>query len=95
MTTTSSKQSPRPLGKLKNIGKKLESRLKEAGINSEKELRKVKPAGAHNKIQSLYPNETLPVCYYLYSFEGALRDLHWDAIGERRKTQLRKEIGKD
>ncbi|WP_197714623.1 TfoX/Sxy family DNA transformation protein [Nitrosomonas supralitoralis] len=44
-------------------------------------------------IKERYPNETLPVCYYLYSFEGALTDEHWDEIGEHRKQQFKAQIG--
>jgi hypothetical protein len=40
-----------------------------------------------------FPAETLPVCYYLYSFEGALSDKHWDDIGEKRKRELKEKIG--
>jgi DNA transformation protein len=32
------------------------------------------------------------VCYYLYSFEGALTGKHWDEIGAHRKQQLEAEI---
>ena len=78
----------RKLTELKNIGKKIAGRLNEVGIFSENELRKVGPVGAHNMIKEKYPAETLPVCYYLYSFEGALSDKHWDDIGEKRKRVL-------
>jgi DNA transformation protein len=44
-------------------------------------------------IKEKYPAETLPVCYYLYSFEGTLDDKHWDDIGEKRKRELREKIG--
>lgn len=57
---------------LKNIGKKIASRLNEVGIFSEDNLRLVGAVGAHRMIKERHPNETLPVCYYLYSFEGAL-----------------------
>jgi DNA transformation protein len=30
----------------------------------------------------------MPVCYYLYSLEGALRGKHWDALGESVKRSL-------
>ncbi|WP_442906318.1 TfoX/Sxy family DNA transformation protein [Halomonas sp. GT] len=50
-------------------------------------------AGAHQRIREMYPEERLPVCYYLYSFEGALTDTHWNKIGEHRKRQLRAQIG--
>jgi DNA transformation protein len=82
----------RNLTELKNIGRKIAGRLNEVGIFSEDDLRRVGAVGAHRLIKERYPGETLPVCYYLYAFEGALHDRHWDAIGEERKTQLRAGI---
>jgi len=46
-----------------------------------------------SRIKEKHPNETLPVCYYLYSFEGALSDKHWDEISEQIKQQLRAQVG--
>jgi len=83
----------RKLTDLKNIGKKIAGRLNEVGIFSEDELRVVGPVEAHRMIKEIYFDETLPVCYYLYSFEGALNDIHWDEIGEKRKQELKAEIG--
>ncbi len=77
---------------LKNIGKKIASRLNEVGIFSEDNLRLVGAVGAHRMIKERHPNETLPVCYYLYSFEGALTGKHWGEIGEHRKKQLKAQI---
>ena len=84
----------RSLTELKNIGKKIAARLNEAGIYSEEELRSIGPVEAHKMIRENHPDETLPVCYYLYSFEGALLDKHWDAIGEERKRELKRGISK-
>jgi DNA transformation protein len=78
----------RELIELKNIGKKIAGRLNEIGIFSEKELREIGPLGAYKMIKEKYPAETLPVCYYLYLFEGALSDQHRDDIGEKRKREL-------
>ena len=78
---------------LRNIGKRIAGRLNEVGIYSEDDLRRVGAVGAHRMIKERYPDETLPVCFYLYSFEGALTDKHWDEIGERRKQQLKSQIG--
>ena len=83
----------RNLTDLKNIGTTIASRLNEVGIFSEDELRLVGAAEAHRMIKATFPNETLPVCYYLYSFEGALTDKHWHEIGEKRKQQLKAQIG--
>lgn len=82
----------RELGELKNLGKKIVSRLNEVGISSEKKLRSVGAIKAHQMIRKKYPDETLAVCYYLYSFEGALLDVHWNKIGEKRKRELRSKI---
>ncbi len=84
--------SDRELVALKNIGKKIASRLEKAGIHDESDLRAVGAVEAHRRIRALFPHETLPVCYYLYAFEGALTDTHWDAIGDERKQALRAQI---
>lgn len=83
----------RKLIDLKNIGKKIAARLNEVGIFSEDELRVAGAVNAHRMIKEKYPDESLPVCYYLYSFEGALRDQHWNDIGENIKQALKEKIG--
>ncbi len=83
----------RKLTDLRNIGNKIAARLNEVGISCEDELRQVGAVGAHRMIKEKHPNETFPVCYYLYSFEGALSDKHWDELSERRKQQLRAQVG--
>jgi DNA transformation protein len=83
----------RRLTDLKNIGKKIAGRLNEVGIFSENELRLAGAVAAHRMIKKKYPEETLPVCYYLYSFEGALTDRHWNEIGEERKQELKAQSG--
>jgi DNA transformation protein len=82
----------RKLTDLKNIGKKIAGRLNEVGVFSENDLRKIGSVKAHRTIKMKYPNETLPICYYLYSFEGALRDKHWDDIGAKKKRELKNQI---
>ncbi|VAW87639.1 hypothetical protein MNBD_GAMMA16-1721 [hydrothermal vent metagenome] len=77
---------------LRNIGTKIAGRLNEAGIFSEEELRFYGAIEAHKMIKKNHPNETLPVCYYLYSFEGALCNKHWNEIGEEKKKKLKRGI---
>ena len=48
---------------------------------------------AYRRLCSKYPDQTLPVCYYLYSLEAALRDVHWDQLTGEQKKQLRREAG--
>ncbi len=83
----------RKLTELKNIGKKIAERLNEVGIFSEDDLRVFGAVEAHRMIKEKHPSETLPVCYYLYAFEGALCDKHWGEIGDKRKRELKEQIG--
>ena len=83
----------RNLTDLKNIGKTIAERLNEVGIYSDDDLRKVGAVGAYSLIKDKHPSETLAVCYYLYSFEGALTDKHWNELGEKRKQQLKAQVG--
>lgn len=82
----------RKLIELKNIGTKIAGRLNEVDIFTEDELRFFGAVKAHKMIKEKHPDEVLPVCYYLYSFEGALCDKHWDNIDEKRKHDLKKKI---
>lgn len=77
---------------LKNIGNKLASRLNEVGIFCEDELKEFGAVKVHQMIQKKYPDERLPVCYYLYSFEGALNNIHWNDVDTRKKEELKKAI---
>lgn len=76
---------------VKNIGVKLASRLDKVGIHSTAELKKFGIGNVYKKM-SLEFQEKLPVCYYLYSLEGAVLGLHWDKIPKNRKIELLKEI---
>jgi DNA transformation protein len=83
----------RKLTDLRNIGKKIAGRLNAVGIYTEDELRAAGAVKAHRMIVKAYPEETLPVCYYLYSFQGALDDKHWNDIGIERKHALKESLG--
>jgi DNA transformation protein len=76
----------RNLTDLKNIGKTIAGRLNEVGIVSEDDLKLVGFVSAHRLIKERHPSETLAVCYYLYSFEGALTDMHWNELDIKKKT---------
>lgn len=76
----------------KNIGATIEKRLNEIGIFTLADLAETTPAEAYKKICRNCPGKTFPVCYYLYSLEGALLNTHWDDIPPERKEELRKKI---
>jgi len=44
-------------------------------------------------IKEKHASETLAVCYYPYSFDGALSDRHWNDIGDERKAELKSGLG--
>lgn len=76
------------LTELKNIGKTVASRLHELGITNEGELKKLGAAKAYIWLSEQYPDKHLPVCYYLYSLEGAIQNRHWDDFSDSEKTEL-------
>ena len=86
------KSSSNDLSSLKNIGPTIQKRLQEIGIHSKKELKNIGPALAYQKIQSKNPEKTIPVCYYLYSLQGALENKHWDDISENKKQKLLDQV---
>jgi len=78
---------------LRNLGQKIIRKLGEIGIYSEGDLRRVGISEAYLLMQK-NEEKRLPVCYYLYSLEGALEDKHWDEISDKKKTDLLKLVGK-
>lgn len=81
------------MDELRNIGATIAKRLNEVGILSEHDLCSIGAVEAHRRIRNKHPEKSLPVCYYLYSFEAALRDVHWDDLPESRKRALRDQLG--
>ena len=77
---------------LKNIGATVAKNLSLIGIKTRADLARVTPVGAYLHLCSSFPNKTWPVCYYLYSLEGALRDQHWDDLPDGVKDELVGEV---
>jgi DNA transformation protein len=78
---------------LKNIGPTIEKRLGTVGIENAEQLARVGPVEAWRRISRASPGVTVPVCYYLYSLEGALRGVHWDRLPGSVKARLCREAG--
>ena len=76
---------------LRNIGATVAQRLHEIGIRTKDDLERVGAVTAYCEIKHRHPEARTPLCYYLYSLEGALRDQHWDDIGENVKKALRND----
>ncbi|MCV0366190.1 MAG: TfoX/Sxy family protein [Nitrosopumilus sp.] len=88
------KKTKSELSGLKNIGATIEKRLNEIGIYSKKDLQKMGAVKAYKKIKQKNSDKTIPVCYYLYSFQGALEEKHWNDISEKTKKNLLQKINK-
>lgn len=76
----------------KNIGITIEKYLNEIGIFTLADLAETTSVKAFIKIRELHPEKTIPVCYYLYSLEGALLNLHWNDIPSELKEELKDKI---
>lgn len=81
------------LTKLRNIGATVATRLKAIEILTRDDLERMGPVRAYQEMQRANPGVTLPRCYYLYSLEGALRDVHWNDLPEPLKQKLSTEAG--
>jgi DNA transformation protein len=84
----------RSLADARNIGAAIAQRLNGIGIVSLADLACMTPAGAYRALCERYPEQRFPVCYYLYSLQGALLDVHWNDLPGEVKAELRKQAGK-
>jgi DNA transformation protein len=73
---------------LVNIGPTIADRLEQIGIKTVADLRRVTPAGAYKLVKANSPGKTTPVCYYLYSLQGALDGVHWNDLPKEVKEKL-------
>ncbi|MCI0332858.1 MAG: TfoX/Sxy family protein [Planctomycetes bacterium] len=81
------------LNGLTNIGPTIAARLEAVGIKTVADLRRAGgPAGAYNLLKANSSGKTVPVCYYLYSLQGALDRVHWDALTKKAKRKLLRQI---
>jgi len=82
-----------PLLGLKNIGPTIAARLAAVGVRTVGDLRALRPAEAYRRLRAANPGKTIPVCYYLYSLQGALDGVSWEALPQSTKEWLLGEIG--
>lgn len=84
----------KPLTSYINLGPGIVSNLKKVDIHTLDDIRTVGPVGVYLRLKKKYPKKVWPVCYYLYSLQGALTDTYWDDISERNKKELLRAIGR-
>ena len=74
------------LSALRNLGKKMEDRLKSVGISTAEELKSVGSKEAFIRLKTLDPK----VCtVHLYSIEGAICDIDYNQLPEDVKKDLK------
>jgi DNA transformation protein len=83
----------RTLLELKNIGKTVAYKLHELGVSDESELKKMGSVNAYRCLSRQSQGKRLPVCYYLYSLEGAIQNKHWNELSDQEKADLRRAAG--
>src|SRR3972149_4618474 len=80
----------RSLAQLPTLGPTIVQRLAGAGIRSRQNLARVGPARAYRQLCA-NAGGRLPVCYYLYSLEAALRGIPWTAPSTGGTQRLRRD----
>jgi len=83
--------SDRHLKGLANIGPTIAARFKEVGITTVGDVRRVGVVRAYRMVRDRNPDKHIPVCYYLYSLQGALQGVHWNALSEQTKRKLNRQ----
>lgn len=79
----------------KNIGTTILKRLNNIGFYTFADLAEMTPAKAYKNMSENNPEKTLPICYYLYSLQGALLDIHWNNLPQDLKSDLLKQVGRE
>ena len=82
-----------PLHGARNIGATIAARLAAIGIHTIGDLRRITPARAYQMLQQQHPGQHLPLCYYLYSLQGALDNSDWRKLTPACKAQLKSAAG--
>jgi TfoX C-terminal domain len=77
----------------RNIGPTVAKRLASIGITNIAALAQLGAPAAYRRMAEQAAPQRLPVCYYLYSLEGALQDRHWDDFTANEKMLLRQKTG--
>ncbi len=82
----------RPIAQLKGLGPKSSQWLAEIDIHTEADLRAVGAIEAWHRLRFVRGKQV--TLNALYAMEAALRDIHWRALPEEVKTELRAAVTK-
>lgn len=74
------------LTSLRNIGKELERKLKEVGIETAEELKRIGSKEAFARLKLRFPQVCL---VHLYTLQGAIDDLDFNMLSKETKAELK------
>ena len=74
------------LTEMVNIGKEMENKLQNVGIDSAEKLAEIGSKEAYLRIKEVYPRVCL---VHLYVLEGAITNTHYNCLPEETKKDLR------
>lgn len=74
------------LTSLRNVGKELERKLKEVGIDSAEELKRIGSKEAFARLKLRFPQVCL---VHLYTLQGAIDDVDFNMLSEDTKSNLK------
>ncbi len=80
------------LSSCKNLGPTIRKNLSLIGVDTYAELQKRGSVKIYTQLKEQFPDRIWPMCYYLYSIEGALTDTHWDDLSEKTKEHLKRQV---
>lgn len=78
---------------LKNIGPASASQLRDVGIETVAQLRKIGAIDTYRRLKHAFPRHVSLLM--LYALEGALRDCHWNRLPPGVKDRLKQAAAGD
>lgn len=80
------------LADMKNLGEQTARWLNDAGIQTAEQLAEIGAAQAWLRVKHIHPHMNLTG---LYALQAALLDIHWNALPEDMKADLRRAVGRE
>jgi DNA transformation protein len=77
----------------RNLGRTIRERLAGVGIVTVADIARVGPGSIYRLLSAREPDRRLPVCYYLYSLQGAIDGRDWRTLSDEEKSALRRSAG--
>ena len=90
MTAPTTAPRDRPIGELRNLGKRSAAWLIDAGVTTEGDLRRIGPAAAYARVKARHP--VAASLNLLWSLQAALLDMPWQHLPADIKDALKRDL---